>query len=167
MADEEVLQVGLPAGAEGTLLAQREHAFERDEHQAQHQQFQHEVVQPGGKGARRAAVHRLDLGAAQQQRHRAQRQPGHRMALRTALQQQGQRGQRQRRQDAELQQAAQRVQVRQVQRQRVLRHQPVGQQETQLAEHAQHAQQARGHAGALAQGQACGGGRRGIHGSAA
>ena len=151
VADEEMLQVGLPAFAEHALRAQRKHALERHEDESQHQQLKHEVVQPGRKRARRDDVERLDLGAAHQQRDDAQQDPEQAAAV-GSHQRHAEHAERDAEDDARVQDAAEHPEMRRVQRQRVARHQQVGQQEAQLREHAQHAEHARREPGALADG---------------
>ena len=153
MADEEMLEIGLPTFAENALIVQREQAFERNEHKAEHQQLEHEVVEPGRKSARRPDCQGLHFGAAHQQRRGAKRQARKAVAI-AARQHHRQCTERESAKDADLQHAAQQAQVRHVRRQRVLRDQQVGQQEAKLAEHAQHAEQARRDAGAFADGAA-------------
>ncbi len=155
VADEEVLEIGLPAGAENLLVRmQRPHPLHRDEQQAEHEQFQHEVVEPGGEGAR-LVRQRLDLAAAHQRGDHRKADAHETVRLRPD-QQHRQGAEHERGDDGDLQRSAQQADVLEIVRPRVIGHEYVREHEAQLGQDAEDAQDPGCHSGALADVDAAG-----------
>ena len=150
MADEEMLEVGLPAGSEDLLVRmQRPQPLHRNEQQAEDEQFEDEVVEPRGKRAR-LVRNRLDLAAAHQRGDHREADADQPVSLR--LDQQHRQGaQHERGDDRDLQRSAQQPDVLEIVGPRVVGHEDVRKHEAQLGQDAEHAEHAGRHAGALAE----------------